>query len=52
MFIAFLIIFLLGICYLTYFYDELAKCESERQALIASIAKLKTESLDSKQLYR
>ena len=52
MFIALLIIFLLSICYLTYFYDELAKCEAERQTLIASIAKLRTASLDNKQLYR
>ena len=43
MFIAFLIIFLLSICYLTYFYDEHAECETERQALIASIEKLRTK---------
>ena len=41
MFITFLIIFLLSICYLTYFYDEYAECEAERQALIASIKKLR-----------
>ena len=37
MFIAFLIIFALSICYLTFFYNEHAECESERQTLIASI---------------
>ena len=42
MFITFLIIFVLSICYLTYFYADLAECEAERQALIASIQKLKT----------
>ena len=44
MFITFLIIFVLSICYLTYFYDEHAECEAERQALIASIEKLRTKS--------
>ena len=44
MFITFLIIFVLSICYLTYFYDEHAECETERQALIASIKKLRTMS--------
>jgi len=43
MFITFLIIFVLSICYLTYFYDQHAECEAERQALIASIEKLKTK---------
>jgi len=42
MFITFLIIFALSICYLTFFYNELAECEAERQALIASIKKLRT----------
>ena len=42
MFITFLIIFALSICYLTFFYNELAECEAERQALIASIEKLRT----------
>ena len=45
MFIAFLIIFVLSICYLTFFYNELAECELERQALIASIEKLRTKPL-------
>ena len=43
MFITSLIIFVLSICYLTYFYDEHAECETERQALIASIEKLRTK---------
>ena len=43
MFITFLIIFVLSICYLTFFYNERAECESERQALIASIEKLRTK---------
>ena len=43
MFITFLIIFVLSICYLTYFYDEHAECETERQALIASIEILRTK---------
>ena len=43
MFITFLIIFVLSICYLTYFYDQHAECEAERQALIASIEKLRTK---------
>jgi len=42
MFITFLIIFVLSICFLTFFYNELAECEAERQALIASIEKLRT----------
>ena len=42
MVIAILIFFLLSLCYLTFFYYELAECEAERQTLIASIAKLKT----------
>jgi hypothetical protein len=42
MFITFLIIFVLSICYLTFFYNEHAECEEERQALIASIEKLRT----------
>ena len=44
MFITLLSILVLSICYLTYFYDEHAKCEEERQVLIASIEKLKTKS--------
>ena len=47
MFITFLIIFVLSIYYLTYFYDEHAECEVERQALIASIEKLRTNSRGS-----
>ena len=42
MFITFLIIFVLSIYFLTFFYNELAECEAERQALIASIEKLRT----------
>ena len=42
MFITFLIIFVLSIFYLTFFYNEYAECEAERQALIASIEKLRT----------
>ena len=42
MFIIILIIFVLSICYLTFFYNEHAECEAERQALIASIEKSKT----------
>ena len=42
MFITFLIIFVLSICYLTFFYNEHAECEEKRQALIASIKKLRT----------
>jgi len=41
MFITFFIIFVLSICYLTYFFNEHAECESERQTLIASIEQLK-----------
>jgi len=44
MFITFLIIFVLSICYLTFFYNEHAECEAERQALIASIEQLRTLS--------
>ena len=40
MFITILIIFVLSICYLTFFYNEHAECESERQTLIASIEEL------------
>ena len=29
---------------MTYFYDEHAECEAERQALIASIEKLRTKA--------
>jgi len=47
MFITILIIFVLSLCYLTYFYYELAECEAERQVLIASIEKLRTKSLSS-----
>ena len=43
MFITFLIIFVLSICYLTFFYNEHAECEAERQALIASIEILRTK---------
>ena len=42
MFFTFLIIFVLSICYMTFFYNEHAECEEERQALIASIKKLRT----------
>ena len=41
MFITILIIFVLSICYLTFFYNEHAECEAERQALIASIQLLR-----------
>ena len=43
MFITLLSILVLSICYLTFFYNELAECEAERQALIASIEKLRTK---------
>ena len=43
MFITFLIIFVLSICYLTFSYNEDVECEAERQALIASIEKLRTK---------
>ena len=43
MIFTFLIIFVLSICYLTFFYNEHAECEAERQALIASIEKLRTK---------
>ena len=43
MFITFLIIFVVCIYYLTYFYNEHTECEAERQALIASIEKLRTK---------
>ena len=43
MFITFFIV--LSICYLTFFYyNEHAECESERQALIASIEQLRKTS--------
>ena len=42
MFITFLIIFVLSICYLTFYYcSERAECESERQTLLASIEQLR-----------
>ena len=41
MFITILIIFVLSICYLTFFYNEHAECESERQTLLASIEQLR-----------
>ena len=44
MFITILIIFVLSICYLTFFYNEHAECEAERQALIESIEILRTKS--------
>ena len=44
MFITFLIILVLSICYWTFFYNEDAECESERQALLASIEKLRIMS--------
>ena len=47
MFITFLIIFVLSIFYLTFFYNEHAECEEERQALIASIEKLRTKPRDT-----
>ena len=47
MFITFLSIFILSIYYLTFFYNEHAECEAERQALIASIEKLRTNSRGS-----
>ena len=45
MFITFLIIFVLSICYLTYkvLNDQRNEDEAERQALIASIEKLRTK---------
>ena len=43
MFITFLIIFVLSIFYLTFFYNEHAECEAERQALIESIEILTTK---------
>ena len=46
MFITFFIV--LSICYLTFFYyNEHAECESERQALLASIEKLRIMSRDT-----
>ena len=42
MFIIFLIIFVLSIFYLTFFYNEHAQSEAGRQALIASIEKMRT----------
>ena len=44
MFIIFLIIFVLSICYLTFFYSEHAECEAERQALIVSIEKMRIKT--------
>jgi len=44
MLITFLIIFVLSICYLTFFYNEHAECEAERQTLLASIEQLKKVS--------
>ena len=41
MFITIFIIFVLSICYWTFFYNEQAECESERQTLIASIEQLR-----------
>ena len=41
MFITLLIILVLSICYWTFFYNERAECESERQTLIASIEQLR-----------
>ena len=45
MFITFLIIFVLSICYLTYkvLNDQRNEDEAERQALIVSIKKLRTK---------
>jgi len=43
MFITLLSILVLSICYLTFFYNEHAECEAERQALIASIEILRTK---------
>ena len=42
----FFIAFVILICYLTFFYNEyeLAECETERQALIASIEQLRKTS--------
>jgi len=40
----FVSIFVLSICYLTYFYNEYAECEAERQALITSIDQLRKTS--------
>ena len=44
MLITFLIILVLSICYLEFFYNERAECEAERQALLASIEKLRAMS--------
>ena len=43
MFITILIIFVLSIYFVTLFYNEQVDDESERQALIASIEKLRTK---------
>ena len=43
MFITIFIIFVLSVFYLTLFYNEHVDDESERQALIASIEKLRTK---------
>ena len=42
--ISIIFIFVLSIFYLTFFYNEHAECESERQALIASIEQLRKTS--------
>ena len=47
MFITIFIFFVLSICYWTFFYNEHAECESERQALLASIEKLRIMSRDT-----
>ena len=46
MFITFLVVFVMSIPYLTfrYYEYELAECETERQALIASIEQLRKTS--------
>ena len=44
MFITIFIIFVLSIFYLTFFYNEHVDDEAERQALIASIEKLRAMS--------
>ena len=46
MLISFLILFVMGICYLTLSYNEyeLAECETERQTLLASIEQLRKTS--------
>ena len=46
MFITFLVVFVMSIPYLTfrYYEYELAECETERQALLASIKQLRKAS--------